>query len=51
MGSSGEETRIRSLLEREDPFLVYSDDGSKVVCTLNNHELPLRIDALESFVG
>lgn len=47
---SGEEASIESLLKAEEPFLVYSEDRSKVVCTLNNHELPLRLHALESFV-
>lgn len=51
MGMSGEDaSQIQSLLKEEEPFLVYSEDGSKIVCTLNNHELPVRRDVLESFV-
>lgn len=50
MGMSGEEASIQSLLKAEEPFLAYSEDRSKIVCILNNHELPVKLHALESFV-
>ena len=38
-----------SLVEREAPFLAFTADKKKVVCTLNNHELPARMEAVEAF--
>ena len=48
--SMAECNALVSLVEREAPFLAFTADEKKIVCTLNNHELPARIDAVEAFV-
>ena len=39
-----------ALVDREAPFLAFTADNKRVICTLNNHELPARTDAVEAFV-
>jgi hypothetical protein len=42
---------LHSLVESEAPFLAFTEDKKKIVCTLNNHELPVRLDVVQTFVG
>jgi len=49
--SMAECNALVSLVEREAPFLAFTADEKKIVCTLNNHELPARVDAVEAFVN
>lgn len=45
-----ESDKIRQVILEHAPFLKESDDGKKIVCLLNNHEIPYRLDAINAFV-
>ncbi|KAI8100870.1 hypothetical protein M9434_005255 [Picochlorum sp. BPE23] len=46
-----ESDKIRQVILEHAPFLKESDDGKKIVCLLNNHEIPYRLDAINAFVS
>jgi len=41
---------IEALILAESSYLKLSEDKSKVICVLNNHELPLKKEPIEAFV-
>ena len=41
---------LAALVDGGSPFLAFTADKKKLVCTLNNHELPSRVEAVEAFV-
>lgn len=45
-----ESDKIRQIIHEHAPHLKESDDGKKIVCILNNHEIPYRLDAINAFV-
>jgi hypothetical protein len=45
------DSQVSQLVDSEAPFLAFSEDRKKIVCTLNNHELPVRLEALKAFIG
>jgi len=45
-----DEARIRELVEAESPYLKFANGDTKIVCVLNDHEIPVRLEALEAFV-
>ena len=49
-GKTANDARIRELVEAESPYLTFTNDDQNIVCVLNNHEIPVRLEALEAFV-
>ncbi|WPT11694.1 Surfeit locus protein 2 [Picochlorum sp. SENEW3] len=50
-GPRDESDKIRQVILEHAPFLKESDDGKKIVCLLNNHEISYRLDAINAFVS
>lgn len=43
-----EETR--ALVEAEAPYLEFSSERNKILCILNNHEIPPKKEPLQAFI-
>ncbi len=45
-----ESEEIRRVIREHAAYLKEADTGKKIVCVLNNHEIPYRLDAINAFV-